>query len=118
MSAPMHALDALGSPIRRDILLALKDRPLAVGELAERFPVSRPAISRHLRVLEGAGLVVGTPEGARSLYSVRAEGFHAAMAFLDQFWDVALSRLVDLASKQTGEQAEEGRARGRPKGRR
>ena len=60
----MHALDALGSPIRRDILLALRDRPLAVGELAERFPVSRPAISKHLRVLEEAGLVEGRADSA------------------------------------------------------
>ena len=53
----MHPLDALGNPIRRDILLALREAPLSVNELAARFPVSRPAVSRHLRVLEEAGLV-------------------------------------------------------------
>jgi DNA-binding transcriptional ArsR family regulator len=93
----MHALDALGSPIRRDILLALRQSPLSVGTIAERFPVTRPAISRHLRVLEDAGLVELRTEGARNLYAVRVQGFRAVQSFLDSFWDVALGRLEALA---------------------
>jgi len=93
----MHALDALGNPVRRQILRTLRGSPLSVGELAARFPVSRPAISRHLRVLEEAGLVETRDEGARNLYSVRVQGFSAVREFLDEFWDTALARLEQLA---------------------
>jgi DNA-binding transcriptional ArsR family regulator len=93
----MHALDALGNPVRRDILRALRISPLAVGELATRFPVSRPAISRHLRVLEGAGLVEHRSQGASSVYAVRMQGFASVREFLDEFWETALSRLEELA---------------------
>jgi len=67
----MHALDALGSPVRRDILRQLQAAPLTVGELAQRFPVSRPAISRHLQVLRDAGLVEVRPHRGRGVYAVR-----------------------------------------------
>jgi DNA-binding transcriptional ArsR family regulator len=90
-------MDALGSPIRRDILLALRTAPLSVGALAERFPVSRPAISRHLKVLEDAGLVAQHERGTQNLYSVRVQGFRSVHAFLDSFWDVALDRLEAMA---------------------
>jgi DNA-binding transcriptional ArsR family regulator len=93
----MDALDALGSPIRRDILVALRKGPLSVGTLARRFPVSRPAISRHLKVLEDAGLVAQSERGTKNLYSVRVEGFRSVQTFLDSFWDVALDRLEALA---------------------
>lgn len=93
----VNPFDALGSPVRRDILLALREAPLTVGALAERFPVTRPAISRHLRVLEDAGLVVSREEGTRNVYSVRIHGFRSVQAFLDSFWDVALGRLEALA---------------------
>ena len=71
----MHALDALGNPVRRAILHELRARPLSVGEIAAGLPVSRPAVSRHLRVLEDAGLVQTREEGTRNLYSVRMQGF-------------------------------------------
>lgn len=93
----MHALDALGSPVRRAILQELRIAPLSVGEIAARFPVSRPAISRHLRMLEQAGLVEARAAGARSVYDVRLQGFAAVRDFLDQFWDTALARLEALA---------------------
>ena len=96
----MHALDALGNSVRREILLALRDRPLAVHEIAELFPVSRPAISRHVRVLEEAGLVEATRDGRQSLYAVRLQGFGTVREFVDGFWDVALDRLHKLAKKQ------------------
>jgi DNA-binding transcriptional ArsR family regulator len=96
----MNALDALGSRVRRDILVALRRGPLSVGALADRFPVSRPAISRHLKVLESAGLVAQSERGTKNLYAVRVEGFRAVQAFLDSFWDVALGRLEALASTE------------------
>ena len=95
----MHALDALGSPIRRDILVALRKRPLAVNEIARRFPVSRPAISRHVRLLERAGLVELTRRGRQSVYAVRIQGFASVREFLDDFWEVALARLAVIARK-------------------
>lgn len=95
-----HALDALGSPLRRDILLALRESPRSVGGLADRFPVSRPAVSRHLRVLEDAGLVERREEGTRNVYAVRVQGFRAVQAFLDSFWDVALGRLEALSRSE------------------
>ena len=95
----VHALDALGSPVRREILTALRTTPLAVGQLAQRFPVSRPAISRHLRLLEDAGLVEHRPDGTHSVYQVRVQGFGAVRDYLDGFWDAALSRLEELAEE-------------------
>ena len=95
----MHPLDALGNPVRRDILLALRDAPLSVNELAARFPVSRPAVSRHLRILEEAGLVQASSEGTRSFYAVRPQGLSGVREFLDAFWDAALARLQGLAQQ-------------------
>jgi DNA-binding transcriptional ArsR family regulator len=95
----MHALDALGSPVRREILQTLWTSPLAVGELATRFPVSRPAISRHLRVLEDAGLVEHRARGTGSVYTVRVQGLASVRDFLDEFWETALSRLEELANE-------------------
>jgi DNA-binding transcriptional ArsR family regulator len=98
----MHALDALGNPVRREILVALRRKPLAVHELAERFPVSRPAISRHVRLLEEAGLVEASRQGRESVYSVRMQGFNAVREFIESFWDVALERLAALAKQEGG----------------
>jgi DNA-binding transcriptional ArsR family regulator len=95
----MHALDALGSPIRREILVRLQVRPATVGEIAEFFPVSRPAISRHLSMLRRAGLVSTHRTDARTLYAVRVAGFQPVRAYLDGFWDVALERLSELSKK-------------------
>lgn len=94
----MHTLDALGNSTRRAILSELRDQPLSVGDLASRFPVSRPAISRHLRILEIAGLVESHSEGTRSLYVVRYAGLNALREYLDEFWDAALRRLEAIAS--------------------
>src|SRR5262245_34330069 len=93
----MHALDALGSPVRRDILRTLRGRPFAVHEIAERYSVSRPAISRHLNVLEQAGLVQARTIGKNRLYSVRVQGFASVRDFVDEFWDSALERLSAVA---------------------
>jgi DNA-binding transcriptional ArsR family regulator len=93
----MHALDALGNPVRRAILCELRARPLSVGEIAAELPVSRPAVSRHLRVLEDAGLVQLREEGTRNVYSIRMQGFTSVREFVDDFWDAALARLEELA---------------------
>jgi DNA-binding transcriptional ArsR family regulator len=95
----MHPLDVLGSPVRRDILLALRVAPLSVGELADRFPVSRPAVSRHLALLRQAGLVEPRQDGNRTMYAVRVQGFASVREFLDEFWDAALARLQGLAPR-------------------
>jgi DNA-binding transcriptional ArsR family regulator len=95
----IHAFDALGSPLRRAILQQLRATPLSVAEIAERLPVSRPAVSRHLSVLQGAGLVEVREEGTRNIYSVRMQGFASVREFVDDFWDTALARLQELARK-------------------
>jgi len=83
-------LNALGDATRRAILATLLDGPKAVGELARDFPVSRPAISQHLRVLKDAGLVLDLPAGTRRLYQLNPEGFDSLRQYLDHFWTQAL----------------------------
>ncbi len=95
----MNALDALGNPVRREILVELRRTPMPVGALAERFSISRPAVSRHLRVLQDAGLVVPNQRGAQNIYAIRVQGFRAVQEFIDSFWDAALSQLEQLAKR-------------------
>jgi DNA-binding transcriptional ArsR family regulator len=95
----MHPLDALGNPVRRAILHELRAGPLPVGDIAAGLPVSRPAVSRHLRVLESAGLVQAREEGTRHVYSVRIDGFASVRDFVDAFWDTALARLEELSRR-------------------
>jgi DNA-binding transcriptional ArsR family regulator len=95
----MNALDALGNPVRREILIELRRTPMPVGALAERFSVSRPAISRHLRVLQDAGLVTPSERGTQNVYAIRVQGFRSVQQFIDSFWDVALSQLEELAQR-------------------
>ena len=83
-------LDALGDPTRRDILARLVDGPLAVGELAREFPVSRPAISQHLRVLKDADLVIDRAAGTRRLYAINPDAFESLRDYFDHFWTQAL----------------------------
>jgi DNA-binding transcriptional ArsR family regulator len=92
-----RVLEALGDPTRRAIVNVLGPGPLAVGELAARLPVSRPAVSQHLRVLERAGLVRGTPSGRRRLYALDRRGFCAARDWLDGFWTKGLADFAALA---------------------
>ena len=94
----MHPFDALGNPTRREILRSLQYKPLSVREIAKGFPVSRPAISRHLAVLEASGLVETTAVGTTNLYAVRVQGLASVRNFLDEFWSVALARLEALES--------------------
>jgi DNA-binding transcriptional ArsR family regulator len=82
---------ALADPTRRDILERLLERPRPVGELAEDLPISRPAVSQHLKVLKDAGLVADTQAGTRRIYHVQPDGLSALRAELDRFWIQALT---------------------------
>jgi DNA-binding transcriptional ArsR family regulator len=84
-------MDALGDPTRRAIFERLGDGPRAVGELASELPVSRPAVSQHLKVLKQAGLVVDTAQGTRRLYRLDPDGVGAVRAYFDTFWNQALA---------------------------
>jgi DNA-binding transcriptional ArsR family regulator len=88
---------ALADPTRRRIFERLAGRPLPVGELAEGLPVSRPAVSQHLKVLADAGLVVATRAGNRRLYRVDPHGVAGMRSYLDRFWTDALAAFEDAA---------------------
>ncbi len=96
---------ALGDPTRRAIFQRLADRPRAVGELAAGFPISRPAVSQHLKVLKDAGLVVDRPSGNRRIYEVNPVGVDALRAQLDRFWSRALATYKEVVEQPTGEHA-------------
>jgi DNA-binding transcriptional ArsR family regulator len=91
------ALDALGSPIRRELVRLLAEKELPVGQLAKKVPVSRPAVSKHLRLLESAGLVAREARGNRNYCRLEQRGFEAAQSWLDGFWDEALGRFKLVA---------------------
>ena len=97
------AISALGDPTRRAIFERLADGPRPVGELASGLPVSRPAVSQHLRVLKEAGLVTDRQAGTRRLYQLNPEGIDALRAYLDQFWDKALAAFKDAAEQREKE---------------
>jgi DNA-binding transcriptional ArsR family regulator len=83
-------LDALGDPTRRAVLRLLRGGPMAVTEIARAFPISRPAISQHLRILKDAGLVIDNPVATRRLYELNPEAFGSLRACFDDFWSAAL----------------------------
>lgn len=93
-------LDALGDPTRRTVLALLREGPQAVGVLAERLPVSRPAVSQHLRVLKRADLVVDQRVGTRHLYRINSAGFVTVRRYLDGFWTDTLHNFAALAVTQ------------------
>ena len=90
---------ALGDHTRRSIVLLLAERPQAVGEIASALPVSRPAVSQHLKVLRNAGLVDEEPIGTRRVYRLNAAGLLALRDQLDTFWNRALSAYQDLTEQ-------------------
>lgn len=96
--------DALVDPTRRAILARLLEGPIAVGELADEFPISRPAISQHLRVLKDAKLVTDTASGTRRLYSIDIDGFNRLRDYLDDFWDQALAAFKRKADESKEEE--------------
>jgi DNA-binding transcriptional ArsR family regulator len=91
---------ALADPTRRAIFERVAARPSAVGELARGLPVSRPAVSQHLRVLKEAGLVSETPDGTRRIYRLDPRGIGAMRAWLDAHWAAALAAFKDFADEE------------------
>jgi DNA-binding transcriptional ArsR family regulator len=105
-------LDALGDPTRLAIFQKLSGGPVAVNELARTLPVTRPAVSQHLRVLKDAGLVTDSKSGTRRLYQLNPEGVARLRAHFDQMWTKALS-----AFQATAEKPPIGEKDGKPRGR-
>jgi DNA-binding transcriptional ArsR family regulator len=91
------ALDALGDANRRAIVELLSGGAQSVQQIADQLPISRPAVSRHLRLLRQAGLVGAQPDGTRHLYELRAEGVEAVRLYFEEVWDVAARRFRILA---------------------
>jgi DNA-binding transcriptional ArsR family regulator len=99
MTNASSALAALGDATRREIFERLAEGPSSVGALAARLPVSRPAVSQHLRVLKEAGLVEETPDGARRIYRLDPRGIGAMRDWLDQHLDTALAAFKDFVEQ-------------------
>jgi DNA-binding transcriptional ArsR family regulator len=96
-----NGMTALGDPTRRAIFERLGDGPRAVGELADELPVSRPAVSQHLKVLKDAGLVVDRKAGTRRLYQLDPQGVGALRAYFDTFWMQALTAFKEAVENPT-----------------
>ena len=97
-------MNALGDPTRRAIFELLADGPRAVGEIASELPVTRPAVSQHLKVLKAAGLVIDRPDGTRRLYQLNPEGVGALRAYFDRFWNRALTSFKHRVEQHEEEQ--------------
>lgn len=95
------ALTALSDPTRRKVFERLRSGPAPVGVIAEGLPVSRPAVSQHLKVLKEAGLVTEEQDGARRIYRIDPGGLGKLRAWLDQFWDVALESFKAEAERKS-----------------
>jgi DNA-binding transcriptional ArsR family regulator len=95
-----QALEALGDPTRRAIFERLVGRPRSVRELADALPVSRPAVSQHLRVLKQSGLVIDRAQGTRRVYRIDPAGIAALREYLDQMWDTALAAFAVAVEEQ------------------
>jgi len=100
------AIQALGDPTRRTVFERLREGPRSVGELARGLPVSRPAVSQHLRVLKQAGLVRERREGTRNYYSVNGEGLADLREYFEGFWDEALTAFKAAAESEGGNEDE------------
>jgi DNA-binding transcriptional ArsR family regulator len=96
----MDAWSALADPTRRTILELVAVHPRAVGELADVLPVTRPAVSQHLKLLKAAGLVVDRAEGTRRIYRADPAGLEALRIQLDRFWSQALANFKQLVEKE------------------
>src|SRR6188472_1944181 len=95
-----NGMDALGDPTRRAIFERLAAGPKAVGEIASELPVSRPAVSQHLKVLKQAGLVTDRAEGTRRLYQLNPQGIQDLRAYFDRFWNQALASFKEAVDKE------------------
>lgn len=98
-------LTALADPTRRAVFERLRHGPASVGEVAATLPVSRPAVSQHLKVLKDAGLVIDRPDGTRRVYYIDPDGLGELRRWIDQFWDDALEAFrkeVDMPKAHRG----------------
>jgi DNA-binding transcriptional ArsR family regulator len=102
-----NVLTALADPTRRRVFEELRSGPKPVGEIARGLPVSRPAVSQHLKVLKGAGLVREETRGTRHVYSIDPNGLGAIRRWLDQFWDEALTRFAAEIERDAKKDSEE-----------
>ncbi|HET9997239.1 MAG TPA: metalloregulator ArsR/SmtB family transcription factor [Nocardioides sp.] len=100
-----EVFDALGDPTRRQIIARLRPGPTPVGKLADQLTIGRPAVSKHLRVLEGAGLVRHESRGTRNLYALAPEGMSVAQQWLVGMWDTALAAYADAVDAAVEEQS-------------
>src|SRR4051794_27498667 len=99
---------ALHDPTRRAVLERLCDGPQAVGQLASGLPVTRPAVSQHLKVLKDAGLVDDRSEGTRRIYQIDPKGLGALRAWLDQFWEAAVNAIAaEIEDTEKGNRTDE-----------
>jgi len=103
MANAARVFDALHDTTRRTVLERLREGPKSVGEIANDLPVSRPAVSQHLKVLKDAGLVNDRSEGTRRIYHIDPKGLGALRAWLDQFWDSALTSFAAEVERQEKE---------------
>ena len=110
-STAPHVLDALGDPTRRAIFEQLGERPSAVVDLADRLPVSRPAVSQHLKVLKQAGLVRDVQVGTRRVYSLDPDGLAGLRDYLERFWRTALHSFKTRVEQENPDK-EEGESNG------
>ncbi|ADP81067.1 ArsR/SmtB family transcription factor [Pseudofrankia inefficax] len=99
MATYQAAFAALADPTRRAVFERLADRPSSVGELAQELPVSRPAVSQHLRVLKDAGLVVDQAAGTRRIYRANPDGVAMLRDYLDRFWRRSLDTFKSVAEE-------------------
>jgi DNA-binding transcriptional ArsR family regulator len=102
---PGDPFEALGDPTRREILRLLSDGDKPVREIADALPISRPAVSRHLRLLKDAGMVSEQPDGTRRIYHLRDEGMEAVRAYLEGVWGQA-ARRFRMVAENTGEESD------------
>jgi DNA-binding transcriptional ArsR family regulator len=100
MTNQVDGFAALADPMRRQVFERLARRALSVGDLADGLPVSRPAVSQHLKVLKQARLVIDTRDGARRVYRVDPRGLQAMRDYLDRFWDRALAAFKTAAEQE------------------
>ncbi len=96
-SGANRVLNALGNQTRRDILFMLKEKDMSVGAIAAQLPISRPAVSKHLRILQKANLVGYNSSGTHNIFYLNLAGFREARGYLDQFWDEALANFQRVA---------------------
>ncbi|MEV0078269.1 metalloregulator ArsR/SmtB family transcription factor [Nocardia neocaledoniensis] len=99
----------LGDPTRKEIFERLARRPSSVGELAESLPITRQAVSQHLRVLKEGGLVVATPDGTRRIYRINPEGLAAIQAYFQNIWNEALTAFQKAADAAATDPEQENR---------